>query len=381
MNDSPAAPESEFGSGTASRWIAAALGGQPVEPGSMKVGQICACAESEGVAALLYQQLSVPSNNPARVDISQALAPLHARAVALEMLRKEESRRVLAALQQADIPLLVLKGAALSQWAYPASYLRARDDLDLLFADRTAAEHARRILLGLGYVGEQPAANGPQYELTMTRAQAVGPDWHVDVHWRMSPHPVFAERFGFSELLAESVLLPEGGRGLGKVHALLHAAIHRVSNLLIGQGDRLVWLYDFHLIAPQLQAADWAHLSRLAQSRQLAGPLLAAIQASQRLLRTPWPPEFVARLETWAAAEVFKVDRAHLRGYFEWETLRKLRFGARVALVWRKVFPEPRYMFERYRLQHGWQLPGAYVQRWVQGLRILGGYLRKRPPP
>ncbi|MGE4073073.1 MAG: nucleotidyltransferase family protein [Lysobacterales bacterium] len=380
MNDSPAASESGFGSAAPSSWIATVLAGRkPLPLAAATAEQIVDCAETQGVAALLYQQLAAHSTEGAASEVSRALAPLHARAIALEMLRREESRRVLSALAQADIPLLVLKGAALAQWAYPATYLRARDDLDLLFADRAAAERARQILLGLGYVGEAPAANGPQYELTMTRTQAVGPDWHVDVHWRMSPHPVFAECFGFSELLAASVALPEGGRGLGKVHALLHAAIHRVSNLLIGQGDRLVWLFDLHVIEPQLDADDWAQLASLAESRQLAGPLLAAMEASQRLLGTAWPPEFLASLQDWAESEVFKVDRAHLRGYFEWETLRKLPLGARMALVWRKLFPDTRYMYERYRLQHRWQLPMAYLRRWIQGLRILVAHRRQRP--
>lgn len=381
MNDSPAASESGLGSATANQWIATVLaGGRPQQLPEAAVRPIVDCAETQGVAALLYQQLAGHPGAGAASEVARALAPLHARAIALEMLRREESRRVLAALAQADLPVLVLKGAALAQWAYPATYLRARDDLDLLFADRRAAEQARQILLRLGYVGEAPAANGPQYELTMIRPQAVGPDWHVDVHWRMSPHPVFAECFEFSELLAASVVLPEGGRGLGKVHALLHAAIHRVSNLLIGQGDRLVWLFDLHLIARQLEADDWAQLSSLAESRRLAGALLAAMQASQRFFGTAWPPEFVASLQDWGDAEVFKVDRAHLRGYFEWETLRTLSLGARVALVWRKLIPDRRYMAERYRLQHGWQLPMAYLRRWMEGLRILGAWWRKRPP-
>jgi hypothetical protein len=382
MNDSPAAAESEFSAREASGWIAAVLGGRPpaaIDDSSIEL--ILSQAQAEGVAALLHRQLKLRTTDGKGIaPLAEALAATHARAIALEMLRSVETTKVLSALEQTGIPILVLKGAALAQWAYPAPFLRARDDLDLLFPDRAAAGRARQILLGLGYAGAEPVANGPQYELTMTRTQAVGPDWHVDVHWRMSPHPVFAERFDFAELMDASVALPEGGRGLGKVHALVHAAVHRVSNLLIGQGDRLIWLFDLHIIAPLLDADDWVALLHLAQSRQLAGPLLSAMTASQRLLATRWPAEWLATLEKLARGEKFDVDQAHLRGYFEWQTLRSLPISARAGLAFRKVFPGPRYMFERYRLQHGWQLPGAYLKRWGQGLRILGGYLRKRAP-
>src|SRR6187402_1512724 len=54
------------------------------------------------------------------------------REVAVEALRHRETRRVLMALSEAGVPTLVLKGAALAYTHYPAPYLRARADTDLL---------------------------------------------------------------------------------------------------------------------------------------------------------------------------------------------------------------------------------------------------------
>ena len=381
MKHSPASADSESAAELASRWIASVLGDGSAFPPVPAVAPelIARCAEEQGVAALLHRQLHQTSaNSQVPKALRQALAEWHGRAVALEMLRSMETRRVLSALQQAGIELLVLKGAALGQWAYPASYLRARDDLDLLFRDRSVARQAQVVLAALGYAGEELPANGPQFELTMTRRQTDRPDWHIDVHWRISQHPVFAERFDFPELLAESLPLPEGGRGLGRVDALLHAAVHRVSNLLIGQGDRLIWLYDLPCIAEQLQAEDWAQVLCRAQDKQLAGPLVAAMQACQRLFGTVWPVDALRALEQMAAGESFDVAQAHSRGYFEWQAMRTLPRGARWRLVLRKWIPDHRYMFERYQLQHGWQLPGAYLGRWLIGLRIAARFLVRR---
>lgn len=381
MKHSPASADPKSAAELASRWIASVLGDGSAFPPmpALAPDVIARCAEEQGVAALLHRQLHQHRAKTAVPDaLRLALAERHAGAVALELLRSMETRRVLSALQRAGIEVLVLKGAALGQWAYPASYLRAREDLDLLFPDRSVARLAQVVLAGLGYEGDELPANGPQFELTMTLRQTARPDWHIDVHWRISQHPVFAERFDFAELLAESLLLPDGGRGLGRIDAFLHVAVHRVSNLLIGQGDRLIWLYDLPCIAAQLQANDWTQVLHRAQDKQLAGPLLAAMRACQRLFGTLWPVDQISALEQLAGGENFDVAQAHSRGYFEWQAMRTLPRGARWRLVLRKWIPDRRYMFERYQLQHGWQLPGAYLGRWLTGVRIATKFLVRR---
>jgi hypothetical protein len=102
------------------------------------------------------------------------------------------------------------------------------------------------------------------------------------------------------------------------------------------------------------------------------------MQASTAWLGTRWPDPVLEQLQALSAREDFRVEQAHLRGYFEWQSLQAMPWSARLAFVLRKLVPEPGYMRARYRLTHARQLPGAYLRRWATGLTILRRYLGPR---
>ena len=64
--------------------------------------------------------------------------------------------------------------------------------------------------------------------------------------------------------------------GLGAAHALLHACVHRASNLSAGLGDRLKWLYDLHLPRPaeMVTLKDPADFRRILACRRAGVPAL-----------------------------------------------------------------------------------------------------------
>jgi len=365
----------------AKRWIAAILGGQTPDTAPASVAACVTQAKLDGVAALLYICLCSRPNLPVPDAIMSALAPLHAQAVAIEMLREIQAQRLQSVLLQLDLPFLLLKGAALAHWAYDCAHLRSRDDLDVLFADEASAQRAITSLESLGYQRVGSQFNGPNYEQCLRLDSKDGLTWWVDVHWRMSNHPVFAERFSFQELLERSIVFSENNavRGLGAVHAFLHAAIHRMSNLLIGSGDRLIWLFDLHQIAHRLHAQDWQQLIEIARVRQLAGPCVSSMDRCTALFSTAWPPLVLGELRALAELERFKVKNAHSRWYFEWQTLRSVPVAMRLSFVLRKVWPARAYMNERYGLTHAHQLPVAYVRRWLTGANIVWHSLTRHP--
>jgi len=366
---------------TAKPWIAAVLGGQTPDWPAASAEACVTQAKQDGVAALLYTCLRSRSNFPVPDAIMSALAPLHAQAVAIEMLREIQAQRLQSVLLQLGLPFLLLKGAALAHWAYDCAYLRSRDDLDVLFADEASAQRGIEALESLGYQRVSSQFNGPNYERCLRLDSKEGLTWWVDVHWRMSNHPVFAERFSFQELLERSIVFSGNNavRGLGAVHAFLHAAIHRISNLLIGSGDRLIWLFDLHQIAHRLHAEDWQHLVEIAKVRQLAGPCVSSMDRCTALFSTLWPPWVLNELRALAELERFKVKNAHSRWYFEWQSLRSMPVAMRLSFVLRKVWPARAYMDERYGLTHAHQLPVAYVRRWLTGANIVWHSLTRRP--
>ena len=133
-------------------WLAAVVRG--AEPGAMPPNEagLLDAAQAEGVLALCHHQLRRSPTWTAYSETLREAMTRHAyQAVAVELMRAAELRDVLAALAQADLPVLLLKGAALAYTLYPEPHLRDRCDTDLLLPSREEAEQAWRVLQTLGY--------------------------------------------------------------------------------------------------------------------------------------------------------------------------------------------------------------------------------------
>ena len=128
----------------------------------------------------------------------------------------------------------------------------------------------------------------------------------LDVHWRLNNAALFAERLTFAELAAAAVPIPALGphaRGLGSVHALLLACMHRVASLPEGIADRLIWLYDIHRLAQRLTEEQWQEVATLAEERALCGPCLDGLGSAQTWFATVLPDEVLSRLRAGADRE------------------------------------------------------------------------------
>jgi len=136
-------------------WLAAVVCG--AEPGPMPdEAALLDVARAEGVLALCHHQLRrAPAWTQYPETLREALTRHARQAVAVELIRAAELRDVLAALAQAGLPVLLLKGAALAYTLYPEPHLRNRCDTDLLLPDRDAVEQAWRVFQTLGY--QRPA--------------------------------------------------------------------------------------------------------------------------------------------------------------------------------------------------------------------------------
>ncbi|MBK6726690.1 MAG: nucleotidyltransferase family protein [Xanthomonadales bacterium] len=333
-------------------------------------------AAEEGVAALLAQRWSVSPSlaHPLRLALQR-----HLRQAALDELARDAfERTILRQLAAAGIVCVVLKGAALARWLYPQPFQRPRADLDLLFSRREELAAAETALARVGFRWNGVLTNGPSFERVLI-GNLAGQEHHVDAHWRLANHPVFADSFDFAELLRASQPLASlaGSPALGKVHALAHACLHRVNNLLDGRGDRLIWLYDIALLTRSLDPQGWSALCALAKAKQIAGPCADGLSASSEFLHAPVSWAVLEALRTSANAEDFDMRFASRRWYFEAQLLARLRWWQRPRQLAQKFFPGRAYMYQRYGLQRGTELPAAYLRRWMDAGRQLLGFLRR----
>ena len=274
------------------------------------------------------------------------------------MLLEAENQHVLSAVAETGCTALLLKGSALAHWAYPSPHLRACSDVDILVPSREVAERLAQELTRRSYQRAHTSGELVAFELMCTRQ--VTPNWavEVDVHWRLVNSALFADRFSFDELMAASVAIPSLGpnaRGLGPVHASLHAAMHRSRNLTNGVGDRLKWLYDFVVLDKHLGPDDWAQLVGLARERHLAGVMLSALEATSSMFSTVFPEGVLVELREAAKREPLDAGRLDDWAYMQAQTMRALPgWGPKLRWLWQRVFPSRDYMTYLYGDQGGY---------------------------
>jgi hypothetical protein len=302
----------------------------------------------------------------------------------LSMLLESETRHLLAVMEQAAIPGLLLKGQAVAQWAYPDPSLRASGDIDVLVATRDVADLLARRLCESGYELFQPSGDLVALEM-MLRREVVPGNWvEIDLHCRVINSPLFAERFTFDELMAESIALPRLGanaRGLGPAHAFIHACMHWAATLAVGAEIRLKWLYDIPAFAKVFSDTDWQRLQHLAVERGLAGVCLGMIEAAQATFGADFvavPGELTAALRDASRRESLDVTRLRDWRYMQMQAfLAQPTLRLRARYLWQRLWPSRDYMAYLYGRQDlgYWGLIGIRVRtalRRLLGLKVTG---------
>lgn len=345
---------------------------------------LLAHAQAEGVAGLLAAALDAQvAWGEVPASLREALQAGQAHAIATELLRLSELKRIIGALDSVGLPWLLLKGSALAYDLYPAPHLRPRGDTDVVLADTAAVAQVRPALVALGYhASAAPLDTVVSFETSLHRATPAGTDQWLDLHWAASNSPLYAPRLPFTELWEARIPIAALGErvfGLCTVHALALACAHRVRNLPAGDADRLIWLYDIHLLALRLSAADWTALIGFARAHELAGAIAAGLASAHATFRTALPAGPLDELERLARGERFDVAKAHRRAYQEWHNLLALAPARRWRWLREVAVPGRAYMLEQFP-QHGHaRLLRAHLQRWGNGIRqLLTGSRRRR---
>lgn len=305
-------------------------------------------------------------------------------AAAVELLRRRELLEVLRALDDAGVAPLLLKGTALAYSIYPSPVLRPRADTDLLIPDDDR-ERLEGALLALGY-HKPPTISGSlvRYQCGYGREDRFGVEHVLDVHWRVSNTQLFAGALDYEDLAARAVEIPglgEHARGLCLADALLLACMHRAHHMHAPYyvdgvprrgGDRLIWLYDLHLLVEAMSPGELMTFAESADKTGMRTICRDGLMRARACFGTRIPDE-VATALTGAP----EASAAHLEGggarYFMTELRSLPSWRERLALMGEHLFPPAEYMLGKYGVaRRGW-LPMLYLHRGIHGAwkRIL----------
>lgn len=367
--------------------LSAALRGEvspwPAGGDATHVARVLARARYHGITGLLCEHAG------RLVDWPDAIRDAtRAHAIAAQFWEEQHRRLIaeaLAALASIGVEAVLLKGTALAYGHYAQPAWRTRADTDMIVAEPDA-DRAARALQDLGFVSSAPLS----LEVVSRQKEYVkhvGGNVHaIDLHRRLADAELLSRLLDHSELRSEAAPLPAlspQALGASPVHALLVACLHRAGHrinpyYLDGRahlgGDRLIWIYDIHLLAGSLEPGDWGVLVSRATAKGLCAVCLDGLAASAAHFATPVPDGVRAAL--CRSGEPVTRYLSHGPVARAWMDMAAMpAMDDRLRYIREILFPPAGYMRARYPRSPRVALPLLYARRAVEGLagRLGGG--------
>lgn len=338
--------------------------------------QVYRRAVEERVAPLLYTVLGEEAFVPPAVR--QQLREAYLALARHNLFLFNELQQALAALNNAGIDVLVLKGGALAETVYGNIAVRPLLDFDLLVRRERAVE-AIDALNALGY---ERATIEPHVGIALRHENEVlmykqgQIEVRMELHWSLFDSPHYQDRLPMEWFWESATTGSVAGRQtpvLGAEAQLLHLCGHL---MLHHRGDELLWLHD---IAELLYAYEgritWSQVLEKAAAWDLILPLKQVISSVAAEWQAPVPADVLARLDRMtpsrAEEQVFSWLTGERRPVLErfWADLATMpNWTERLSYALRQLFPSYRYMRHRYAISHPLLLPFYYPYRWWLGL-------------
>ncbi|MFT5390079.1 MAG: hypothetical protein ACI8PT_000262, partial [Gammaproteobacteria bacterium] len=290
------------------RWLASVLRGEaPAWPTSpWDADSVWSIANENGVLELCYHHLADTAQWPAFPESWRAdLTNLARFQAAQELVQLRELRAILEIASQEALSPLLLKGTALAYRIYPAAHLRPRLDHDILLPQQCSAERLAHRLRDRGY--QRPnAIDGTHISQQSTYVKPGLPTHRIDLHWRISNSRYFAAALAHEELVRDAIPLAQispHAKGLSPCHALMHACLHRIGHAHEGLANRLIWLYDIHLLATELGPSGLRTFASAAVNAKVAALCLDGLCASREHFLTDLPEPLEKELRSASKRE------------------------------------------------------------------------------
>jgi hypothetical protein len=343
-------------------------------------------ADYHGVTALLNERLIEHAEWPTEVnDTVRTKAILRAF---WELEHRQIITAAVNALSRNGIEPLLFKGTALAYSLYANPVWRTRSDTDLIVKASDASK-AGEILQSQGFGRTHGATSDlintqENYRMVMP----TGLSHSVDLHRRINNSEFLSYVFSYSEFRAAAHPLPRlcgGALAIAPEHALLlacvHRLVHRIAPYHVGGStlsgeNRLIWLYDIHLLAQSFTPENWNRLFAAAAEKGLCSTTLDGLECAQERFRTQFPVDVRQALSKKGEPIMRYLGSGALRrAWIDFTAIRGM--GDKMKFARETVFPSAAYMRTKYR-ETSASLPWLYARRAAVGFMKR---LHKPPSP
>ncbi len=246
--------------------------------------------------------------------IAQEIRAQAASQVRQNLAMAAEALRLQRLFDDAELPVLFVKGASLAVLAFGNVGLRGSQDIDLLVPSDTLPE-ATALIERAGYRRFEPPSNisDAQLRVLMPLRKDLGfihrtSGLEVELHWRLflDPHTMVE-----TSVMTASRIVPLSGinglRTLGTedlfAYLCMHGALHC--------WNRLQWLADINALVATAREGSLDHLLRTAEARRAGRAAAQGLLLCKRLLGTPVPTPLLATVRKsaivrWLESTAFK---------------------------------------------------------------------------
>ena len=338
-------------------------------------------AKAQGVAPLVYWTFKGddwPDGSPREVHTRFTKA--YYETSAYNQLLYRELERILVLLNEADVPVVVLKGAALAESLYPDIGLRPMNDLDLLI-HRNDLIKASDSIKSLGYLVESTErfpGVGLFYDHEKSFRNLSNDNLVIELHWGLIAgdadwrSPAVDWFFGQTEKV--------NAKNIPLSFAILNTPTHLIylsAHQMLQHGEeqaRLCWLYDLHLLICQDgNEIDWRKLFTDANQFHWGPVIGSALREVHMLFGTPLPDNFDILVNEYQDQRtlVLLERRSHppeSRLMREFRRIQTLNWRARILFVLAIICPSPSHIKRHYHPKPSWLWPLYYFYRWLDML-------------
>jgi Uncharacterised nucleotidyltransferase len=336
--------------------------------------------EYHGVAALVIEQGHHHAGWPQtvleavrRVALAQAM---------WELRHQQVLTQLIAALRKSSIASILLKGTSLAYDLYPNPVWRARGDTDIIVPSHDVAR-CREVLLSQGF--ERNASIPGElvsYQENWTLKSPEGSRHSIDLHRRVNNSEVLSRLLSYEELRDQAQPLPalcSDALAAGRVHSLLLACVHRATHkhnpyythgIAHYGGNRLIWLYDIHLLATHLDYPKWDAFLQVARDKGVGAVCLEGLDITASRFNTVYPERILVGLSECGRDER-ATDYLHgSRVHQQWIDFRAIEgLGNKFQFARETLLPTVAYMRWKYHDARFSWLPWLYVRRAFAGIR------------
>jgi hypothetical protein len=346
----------------------------------------CRWIRAQGLAPFTFRQLQrAASLSLLRENVQARLRADTYQGAALNALQRQETARVLGALEDAGVETVLLKGTPLAYTVYDDPLCRFKGDLDAWIRLDQLPE-ATAALGSAGYRVARKEERPPELVRLIGGEQQMVSDVPgsglIELQW-----PAFRGEWvrHTTRINHEAIwerrtpVMIEGRRAdaMAPEDMLIHLCLHQAINHQFAK-PWLRSLLDVHLVI-QRQSPDWEQVAARARSWRVSTVTWTVLGLARQLLGTPVPAQMVVVLSPsawrrWAVRQL-RLERKLVEmspgGYHHGRFLIQLLLVDRgrdmARLIGRGLFPEGEWLRARYaadtpsslwraRLTHPWKL-------------------------